>query len=75
MRQVIVSFPDDFYQTFMEYLKDKPEVSVDEEFEYFDKSVPQWQQDIVLDRIKNSKPEDYVDAWESLIELKKKYDI
>ena len=25
--------------------------------------IPQWQQDIVLDRIKNSKPEDYI-SWE-----------
>ncbi|QBN19274.1 hypothetical protein [Flavobacterium nackdongense] len=70
MRQVKVSFPDDFYHTFMEYLKDKPEVSVDEEFENLDKSVPQWQQDIVLDRIKTSKPEDYR-SWE---EVKKDLD-
>ncbi|MBC7556418.1 MAG: hypothetical protein H7195_05610 [Chryseobacterium sp.] len=75
MRQLTITIPDDFYPTFMEYLKDKPDVLIDEEFEYFDKTVPQWQQDIVLDRIKNSKPEDYVDAWESLTELKKKYDI
>ncbi|POY39905.1 hypothetical protein C3L50_08725 [Flavobacterium alvei] len=65
MRQLTITIPDDFYPTFMEYLKDKPEVSVDEEFEYFDKTVPQWQQDLVLDRIKNSKPEDYR-SWEDV---------
>lgn len=70
MRQVIVSFPDDFYQTFMEYLKDKPEVLVDEKLEYLDKSVPQWQQDLVLERIKNAKPEDYI-PWN---EAKKRLD-
>jgi hypothetical protein len=75
MRQVTVTIPDEFYPTLMEYLKNKPDVSVDEHFEYFDKTVPKWQQDLVIERIKNSKPEDYVDAQESLNELKAKYGI
>ncbi len=65
MRQVTVTIPDDFYPAFMEYLKDKPDVLVDEEFEYFEKTDPQWQQDLVLDRIKNAKPEDYR-SWEDV---------
>ena len=32
--------------------------------------IPQWQQDLVLERIENSKPEDYLD-WE---EVKKELD-
>ncbi len=35
--------------------------------------VPQWQQKIVLDRIKNAKPEDYISVEESTKKLKKKY--
>lgn len=73
MKQITVTIPDDFYPTFMEYLKDKPQVSVNEEYEYLDKSVPQWQQDLVLDRIKNSKPEDYIPLEDALKELDKKW--
>ena len=35
--------------------------------------VPEWQQKIVLDRIKNSKPEDYITVEESNKRLKQKY--
>ncbi len=38
-----------------------------------DFEVPEWQQKIVLDRIKNSKPEDYITIEESNKRLKKKY--
>ena len=39
-----------------------------------DFEVPEWQQKIVLDRIKNSKPENYI-AWKDFKkELKHKYD-
>jgi hypothetical protein len=73
MRQVTLTMPDNFYPTFLNYLKENPEVSVDEKYEYFDKTVPKWQQDLVLERIKNSKPEDYIDARESLNRIKAKY--
>ena len=73
MRQVMVTIPDNFYSTFLDYLKNNPEVLVEEKYEYFDETVPQWQQDLVLERIKNSKPEDYVDARESLNRIKAKY--
>ena len=73
MRQVTVTIPDNFYPTFLDYLKNNPEVLVEEKYEYFDEKVPQWQQDLVLERIKNSKPEDYVDARESLNRIKAKY--
>ena len=39
-----------------------------------DFEVPEWHKKIVLDRIKNSKPEDYI-AWKDFKkELKRKYD-
>lgn len=65
MRQVTVTIPDNFYPAFVEYLKDKPEVTFEEKYEYLDKTVPQWQQDLVLERIKNSKAEDYRN-WEDV---------
>jgi hypothetical protein len=39
-----------------------------------DFEVPQWQQKIVLDRIKNSKPDDYIEWKDFKKELKRKYD-
>jgi hypothetical protein len=35
--------------------------------------VPKWQQEMVLERMKNAKPEDYVEAKESLKKIKDKY--
>lgn len=70
MRQLNVTIPDDFYETFISYFKDIPNVSIDENIT---NEVPLWQQEMVLERIKNAKPEDYVDALESLDKIKKKY--
>ncbi|WP_281227357.1 hypothetical protein [Flavobacterium aquiphilum] len=70
MRQLTVTIPDDFYETFISFFKHIPDVSIDENGE---NEVPLWQQEIVLERLKNSKPEDYIDAKESLNKLKKKY--
>ena len=47
-------------------------VSLIQEQEHFD--VPEWHKKIVLDRIKNSKPEDYIDWKDFKKELKNKYD-
>ena len=60
MRQLTVTIPDDFYETFVSFIKHVPDVSINENTA---NEVPLWQQEIVLDRIKNSKPEDYV-SWE-----------
>jgi hypothetical protein len=35
----------------MEYLKYNPAVEIKEEYKYFAKSAPQWQQNLVLERI------------------------
>ena len=70
MRQLTVTIPDDFYETFISFFKHVPDVSIDEKVE---NEIPLWQQEMVLDRIKNAKPEDYIDADIALENLRKKY--
>jgi hypothetical protein len=70
MRQLTVTIPDDFYETFISFFKHIPDVSINENAV---NEVPLWQQEIVLERMKNAKPEDYVDARESLKKIKDKY--
>ena len=70
MKQLTVTIPDSFYDSFVDFFKHIPNVSIEEnEIE----EVPEWQQKMVLDRIKNSKPEDYIDVDEALKNLKNKY--
>ncbi|MGA9637000.1 hypothetical protein [Flavobacterium sp.] len=70
MKQLTVTIPDSFYDSFVDFFKHIPNVSIEEnEIE----EVSEWQQKMVLDRIKNSKPEDYIDADEALKSLKDKY--
>lgn len=70
MRQLTVTIPDDFYETFVSFFKHIPDVSIDENPV---SEIPLWQQEMVLKRIKNAKPEDYIDADEALKSLKNKY--
>ena len=70
MRQLTVTIPDSFYETFINFFKHIPEVSINENTA---NDVPLWQQEMVLKRMKNSKPEDYIDADVALKDLKKKY--
>ena len=70
MRQLTVTIPDDFYETFINFFKHVPEVSIDDENIC---EVPLWQQEIVLERIKNAKPEDYILLEDALKELDKKW--
>ena len=72
MRQLTVTIPDDFYTSFIEFFKHIPEVHIQNKE---DNEVPLWQQEIVSKRIKNSKPEDYIDAREALNTIKGKYGI
>ncbi|MDR6969469.1 phosphopantothenoylcysteine synthetase/decarboxylase [Flavobacterium arsenatis] len=67
MRQLTVTIPDDFYNTFIAFFKQMPDVKIDEKDE---NEVPLWQQEMVLERLKNAKPEDYR-SWE---EVKKDLD-
>ena len=70
MRQLTVTIPDDFYETFISFFKHIPDVSIDENPA---NEIPLWQQEMVLERMKNAKPEDYIDADEALKSLKDKY--
>ena len=68
MRQLTVTIPDDFYKTFIAFLKHMPDVVIDErENEFVEK-----QDKMVAERAKNAKAEDYIDAFESLEHLRKK---
>jgi hypothetical protein len=67
MRHLTVTIPDEFYDSFIAFFKHIPDVSIDEKSE---NGVPLWQQELVLERIKNAKPEDYI-SWE---ESKKRLD-
>ncbi|RZJ98708.1 MAG: hypothetical protein EOO46_24575 [Flavobacterium sp.] len=69
MRQLTVTIPDDFYNTFIAFFKHIPEVKINEENNEFTER----QDKMVAERLNNAKPEDYVDALESLENLKKKY--
>jgi hypothetical protein len=72
MRQLTVNIPEESFDKFMALCQQIPDVSVAEKKE---DDVPLWQQEMVLERIKNAKPEDYIDANEALNSMKKKYDI
>ncbi len=69
MRQVTVTIPDEHYNDLINFLKPIPDTAIDNREEEYNKKI----QEMVLDRVKNSKPEDYVDARESLQRLKVKY--
>jgi hypothetical protein len=62
MRQLTVTIPDDFYETFISFFKHIPDVSIAENTT---NEVQLWQQEMVLERMKNAKPEDYR-SWEDV---------
>ncbi|QDW19497.1 hypothetical protein [Flavobacterium sp. KBS0721] len=70
MKQLTVTIPDDFYDTFISFLKRIPNVSIDENTE---NEIPLWQQEMVLERMKNAKPEDYISWEEAKKEMDKKW--
>lgn len=69
MRQVKITIPDEYYDNLMAFLAPIPNTEIDTTEEDYEKSV----QKMVLERIKNAKPEDYVDARTSLKKIKEKY--
>ncbi len=62
MRQVTVTIPDNFYETFISFFKHIPDVSIAENTT---NEVQLWQQEMVLERMKKAKPEDYR-SWEDV---------
>ena len=69
MRQATVTIPDEYYDHLMQFLKPIPDTIIDNNQDEYNKSIEK----MVLARIKNSKPEDYVNAKESLNRIKEKY--
>ena len=69
MRQVTVTIPDEHYDDLINFLKPIPEIVIDNRKEEYNKKI----QEMVLERMKNAKPEDYVDARASLKKIKDKY--
>ena len=69
MREVKVTIPDEYYNDLINFLKPIPNSLVDNREDEYNKKI----QEMVLERVKHSKPEDYVDARESLKRLKVKY--
>lgn len=69
MRQITVTIPDEYYDDLINYLKPIPKTIIDNREEEYNKKI----EEMVLERVKNSKPEDYVDARESVQRLKLKY--
>ncbi|CAN1492618.1 hypothetical protein MCETHM1_00241 [Flavobacteriaceae bacterium] len=66
MRQLTVTIPDAFYESLMQFLKPIPDVLVDESQEEYNRSIEK----MVIERVKNSKPGNYI-SWE---ESKKRLD-
>ncbi|WP_269241072.1 hypothetical protein [Flavobacterium limnophilum] len=62
MRRLTITIPDDFYEKLMSFLAPEPEVMVEEKNT---NEIPLWQQEMVLERMKNAKPEDYR-SWEDV---------
>jgi hypothetical protein len=61
MKQVTLNIPDTQFQFFIELTK-KLGFEVESTVDFI---IPEWQKELVRERIKNSKPEDYV-SWETL---------
>jgi C4-type Zn-finger protein len=69
MRQLTVTIPDEFYNSFIEFFKHVPEVKIDESQEEYNRSIEK----MVIERVKNAKPEDYIPLEDALKELDKKW--
>jgi len=67
MKNITITVPDEKYEEYLARIKglDMPDAAVNEDFE-----VPEWQQKIVLERVKNAKEEDFI----SLEDLQKELD-
>ena len=67
MRHLQVSIPDSFYNSFMEFLKQIPEVKIKEDADdYISESV----KNMVRERLRNSKKEDFI-PWEEVRKMLK----
>ena len=69
MRQVTITISDEYYDNLMQFLKPIPDTIIDNSQEEYNKSIEK----MVLERIKNSKPEDFINAKGLLNRIKEKY--
>ena len=69
LRQVTITISDEYYDNLMRILKPIPDTIIDNSQEEYNKSIKK----MVLERIKNSKPEDFINAKGSLNRIKEKY--
>ena len=67
MKTITITVSDSYYETFMAFFKNNPNVTFDE------KEYTAWQEAMVLDRVKNAKPADYIPLEEALTELDTKW--
>ena len=67
MKTITLTVSDNYYNTFMEFFKHNPHVKFDE------KEYAAWQEEIVLNRVKNGTSDDYQPLEEALKELDKKW--
>lgn len=70
MKHLTISIPDNLYSSFLKLVKHLPDVTIREEEDF---TVPEWQKEIVRQRIKNAKPENFKSYSEVQKNLKKKY--
>lgn len=59
MKQVLLNIPENRYEFFMELVEQLGLESTELEI------IPEWQKQIVLERIKTTKPEEYL-SWEEI---------
>lgn len=67
MKQLTVTIPDDFYNTFIAFFKHIPNVTIDEN------EVSLWQEEMLLKRMKEATPENYRNWEEVKQELDEKW--
>ena len=66
--KITLDIPENKYQFFLELIKSLNFITVEDR----ELTIPEWQKKIVRDRIKNTKPEDYL-SWEE-VEKQFKFD-
>ena len=56
MKHLTIGIPDNLYNSILALFKHIPSVTITEEEEFV---IPQWQKNIVRERIKSAKPENF----------------
>lgn len=72
MKQLTVTLSDEIYDEFIAMCKQLPNVSISNQPSH---EVPIWQQEIVINRMKNAKQNEFFEANEALENLKIKHGI